>query len=159
MKASLVIQSLQAKALELDALYEKVVKQRNALYEVIRLYEQNSDNTDMNAAPTHGEEITSTIEQLLIAEQPLHRSVILERVQSKDIYIGGNSPMNAISSYLSLDPRFKPVGRGMWALVTQPDTVLSEMMDDDTRPMLDGWNSTRIAQGNDDMKIRENKIA
>ena len=130
MKASLVLQSLRAKALELDELYKTVSRQRDAIHEVIAMYEQDTDEMHVSGDVTYKEELTDTIESILQEEHPLHRSEILDKVREKGIYIGGASPLNSLSSYLSTDPRFKTAtGKGMWTLVVNADadtiTILS----------------------------------
>ena len=153
MKTSLVIRELRRRALALDALYEQIANERNAMNVVITMLENEENGVTANSEPNHGDMVTDTIEQILTQEQPLHRSVILERVQGAGVHIGGSMPLNSISSYLSTDPRFKVAGRGMWGLVERPIRPTEyEVVDQNGKPMLEGLespltNTRRIADG------------
>lgn len=86
---------------------------------VVRYLEASSEPPAVaprRRAGSHGAELTDAIERTLLAERPLHRKTILEKVTAAGLYIGGTNPLAVLGSYLSLDKRFKNVGRGMWTL-------------------------------------------
>ena len=151
MKSSLVLQSLRTKALELDALYESISRRRDALQEVIQMYEQDVNNADAtDDGLTHKDELTNAIEEILTEEQPLHRGTILERVREKGVYVGGKNPVNSLSSYLSIDPRFRAVGRGMWALVKLLNQEgIAAAPDNSKTPMSGNRNGESITEQED----------
>ena len=75
------------------------------------------------------DQITDAVYQVLLAERPLHRGVIAERLQAMGIHLGGKVEKDRIqylASFLSRDQRFNPVGRedptqrGNWTLVDAP---------------------------------------
>ena len=52
------------------------------------------------------------------------------------IYVGGQKPLAALGSYLSLDNRFKNVVRGIWTLAEEPgDTGGHDTDDSPLRPV------------------------
>ena len=61
--------------------------------------------------------VTDAIYDILQKEGPLHRNEICKAVQKKGLHIGGESPVATIGTYLSDDPRFKNVSRGIWGAV------------------------------------------
>ena len=71
-------------------------------------------------------QILGAIHQALTEHGSLPRKEILKYVQDKGVHIGGKSPANAVSHFLSADPRFvKAVLRGHWTLAghaKSPDT-------------------------------------
>ena len=79
-------------------------------------------------AKSYSQNLTDAIEEILLAERPLHRKEIMNRVIAKDIYIGTANPLHAIGAYLSLDDRFAfvPGQRGYWTLSDAPPAVASE---------------------------------
>jgi len=58
----------------------------------------------------------------LVAERPMHRKKLLEKVEAQGIILGGSDRIRTLSSYLSGDRRFVPVskGRGIWTLADEP---------------------------------------
>ena len=79
--------------------------------------------------------ITDAIEQVLLEERPLHRSEILARVSARGVYVGGTKPIASLGSYLSVDNRFKNVGRGVWTLtndVLLPDEGVTKESTDES---------------------------
>lgn len=82
-------------------------------------------------------ELAAAIFDVLLAERPLHRKVILERVTQAGIYVGGKNPLAALGSYLSMDKRFQSVARGVWTLVEGPGNGNGNDADDSSwRPAL-----------------------
>lgn len=53
---------------------------------------------------------------LQVEGKPLHYTVLLNKLQERGISVGGKDPRNTLLAHLSLDPRFKNVGPGLWAL-------------------------------------------
>lgn len=66
--------------------------------------------------------LVDAIDAVLRAERPMHRQDILARLEEQGVYVGGNTPINSLSAYLSQDERFESVGRGQWTLVDEPET-------------------------------------
>ena len=60
--------------------------------------------------------IPDAIAEILAREGPLHRSVIYDRLVEMGVHIRGRDPVNNVGAHLSIDDRFKNVGRGMWDL-------------------------------------------
>ena len=90
----------------------------NALQITIREIEAVDD--DMFAKPQKGtfrEGITEAMRDVL-KDGPLHRNAILERIQERSIHVGGG--IRTVGAYLSVDHRFKNVGKGIWALAESP---------------------------------------
>ena len=69
---------------------------------------------------TYTAELTAAIHELLIEERPLHRKVILERLEIKGIFVSGQDKLRTLSAHLSQDARFTPTERGFWTLVATP---------------------------------------
>ena len=55
----------------------------------------------------------------------MHRQIIYDRLKERGVHVGGQKPVNTIGSYLSVDPRFSNVGRGMWDLTRGPKEDVS----------------------------------
>ncbi len=120
MAASSTIRDLRAKAKQLEAKKRDIDKQVDAIYTTLRIFEQNGEAIHESTSP-YAEELTNAMYDILIAERPLQRAVILERVQERGIHVGGQTPVNSIGSYLSTDDRFKNAGRGIWTLTVEPE--------------------------------------
>ena len=60
--------------------------------------------------------LRDAIYEILSAERPIHRSVILDRLTERGIVIPGRNPSNNLGAHLSIDPRFISVSRGVWDL-------------------------------------------
>ena len=85
-----------------------------ALRATLRELEDAED--DLFGKPQNGtyqSTITDAIVEVL-ADGPLHRSVILERIEARGVHVGGG--VRTIGVYLSKDDRFVNVGKGMWTL-------------------------------------------
>ena len=101
---------LEKKKGDMDALRISIDSLRIAIHEV------ESAEDGFITAPHKGtfkEEITSAIQEVL-ADGPLHRSVILAKIQERGLYIGGG--IRTVGAYLSTEDDFKNVGKGLWAL-------------------------------------------
>lgn len=55
------------------------------------------------------------------ADGPMHARDLYHALQMRGIEIKGKDPLNNVRAHLSHDPRFRPVGRGEWDLVTRAD--------------------------------------
>lgn len=103
-----------------------------AFTETVRFLEASSEPpvvAPRRRAGSHGAELTDAVEKTLLAERPLHRKTILERVSDAGFYIGGANPLASLGSYLSLDERFVNVGRGMWTLSKESETDIAKSDD------------------------------
>lgn len=99
----------------------------------IRVLREERDTADHNPGGrpnSHAAELAAAIFDVLLAERPLHRKIILERVTQAGIYVGGKNPLAALGSYLSLDKRFTNVARGVWTLVEEPGNGNGVAVDD-----------------------------
>ena len=90
---------------------------RVAMREVERLPD---DAVAVPQPGTHRHNLTAEVYDILNEERPLHRRVLLDRVRSRGVYVGGENPMNTFGSYLSQDKRFVSVGKGVWTLAEEP---------------------------------------
>ena len=121
MKASFLIRGMRERAVELDKQFAAIKNEREAVYLVIEMLEREialeTDSDDVDAARTYTDILTDAIVEVLEIEQPLHRNLILERVQAKGVHVAGLEPVKSLGAHLSADPRFKNVSRGIWALV------------------------------------------
>lgn len=113
LKKELVI--LEGKKLEID-------KQVEAVHATIQYLESSPEDPGAGAS-RHAEGIRDAIHEVLVAERPLHRKDIHDRLVAMGIHIGGNNPVNNVGAHLSLDPRFKNVGKGIWDLANDLNPV------------------------------------
>ena len=125
MDNTFTIRDLQYKVREREAEKEQLMVRLDgeieALNATIRILEgEGTENIRTSRPASHGSEVTNAMYKILLAERPLHRTKILEKVQAWGIYVGGNTPVNSLGSYLSQDPRFKNIGRGLWTLADEP---------------------------------------
>ena len=114
------IRDLRVKVKQLEAQKREIDKQVENLHGAIRVFEQNVDAEDEGRS-SYEREVSDAMSDILTDERPLHRNVILDRVQERGIQVGGRKPVNTIGSYLSIDDRFKNVSRGVWTLADNPD--------------------------------------
>ena len=113
---------LQRKEKEIQALEGSINALRIAIREV-ELVDDIAVTTSQRG--TFRQELTDAMYGILDEHGPLHRNVILEKLQELGIHIGGG--INTVGSYLSVDDRFKSVGKGLWDNVTlnlEDDTSL-----------------------------------
>lgn len=111
---------------------QKLDEEIQRIAETARLLEASSEPPAVaprRRAGSHGAELTDAIEKTLLAERPLHRKTILEKVSDAGFYIGGANPLALLGSYLSLDDRFLNVGRGMWTLSKEKETGIAKSDD------------------------------
>ena len=73
-----------------------------------------------HAEGTYTAGITAAIYDLLVADRPLHRQEILEKLGAQEFYVSGKDKLGTISAYLSTDQRFASVGKGQWTLADAP---------------------------------------
>ena len=155
MKASFLIRGMRERAIQLDKQFEAVKSERDAVYLVIGMLEREialeTDSDDTSATRTYTDTLTDAIVEVLETEQPLHRNVILERVQDKGVHVAGVEPVKSLGAHLSADPRFKNVSRGVWALVgygedqeEDPHNFLHENPDGTAHFKIDGTEDIGI---------------
>ena len=116
------IRDLRVKVRQLETKKREIDKQVENLHGAIRVFEQNGDAEHGDKSP-FAQEVGGAMFDILTDERPLHRKVILTRVRQRGIHLGGQNPVNTIGSYLSIDDRFKNVGRGIWTLKEEPIAV------------------------------------
>ena len=103
-----------------------VIKERNprpTIHES-RHFQNSYDSTipDPAQPTTPSDGLRNAISEILIAEGgPLHRRVIHSRLVESGVRIGGQDPVNNVGAHLSLDPRFRSIGDGVWDLVEADD--------------------------------------
>ena len=120
---------LRALVKELEAKKQKIDKEIEALYIVIRINQERSSVVDASGrrASTYAQELTDAIYDTLLSKRPLHRMDILGKIAERGIHVGGTKPVNSIGSYLSTDQRFKNCGRGMWTLAEEPQADIPSL--------------------------------
>ena len=118
------IRDLRVKVRQFEAKKREIDKQVENLHGAIRVFEQNGDAEDEDRS-SYAREVSDAMLDILTDERPLHRNVVLARVQQRGIHVGGTKPVNSIGSYLSTDQRFKNCGRGMWTLAEEPQAGIS----------------------------------
>ena len=148
MKSSLVIQELRERVLVLDEQFDRIRQEREAIRVVLDMYEREAGINSQNRERTHKEILTDTIEEVLMdAQKPLHRKDILTGVIDKGVYIGGEKPLNSLSSYLSTDQRFRVAGRGIWELKEWTNTPSnSDLMQTINQPLLKEQDSNDLRE-------------
>lgn len=92
-----------------------------------------------------------TMAEILAREGPLHRSAIYDRLVEMGVHIGGRDPVNNVGAHLSIDDRFKNVGRGMWGL-SKPGNETAE-------PERSGTNGEPDDTGDENDQDEEDSIA
>ena len=109
---------LQQREKDMEALQTAIDGLRIAIAEVERA---TDDAVTTPQKGTYKQELTDTLYVILFEYGPLHRNAILEKVRERGLHVGGG--ISTVGSYLSVDDRFKNVGKGMWRLVEEPITV------------------------------------
>ena len=109
---------LEQKQKDLDAIQRTIDGLKIAIQEV-----ENSEGRVVlkPAKGTYREEITNAMHDILEASGPLHRKIILEQLYARGIHVGGG--IHTVGSYLSVDKKFKNIGKGIWALTDSFFTV------------------------------------
>ena len=112
---------LQKKERLLQTLEDSIRVLRAAIIEV-ELAEEETVTTPQKG--TVKEQTAEAIYDVLQKAQiPLHRKVILTKVKERGLIIGGG--ISTIGGYLSMDDRFKNVGKGIWTLAEEPQAEKS----------------------------------
>ena len=121
---------LQKKEQQVQTLEDSIRVLRAAIIEV-ELAEDESVTTPQKG--TFKEQTADAIYNLLKeAQTPLHRNVILTKVKERGLIISGG--ISTIGAYLSMDERFKSVGKGIWTLADTHATGSDEANDDGSTP-------------------------
>ena len=109
-------------AVQLDALTQMRDELNEEIERLERVISGIDDDVRLPTSGTFTAEITTAIHDILVAERPLKRQAILERLAEQAIYVGGKDSLRTLSAYLSNDDRFHavPGARGMWTLVSPP---------------------------------------
>ena len=108
---------LQKKEQQIQALEDSIRVLRAAIIEV-ELAEDDSVTTPQRG--TFKVQTAGAIYDVLNkdAPMPLHRDFILAKLKERGLIIGGG--VSTIGAYLSMDERFKNVGKGLWTLADTP---------------------------------------
>ena len=103
-----LIRRLEAEKLEIE-------RQRDGLVTALRYLESSGETL---APPRQRTEkgMRDAMAEILAEEGPMGRREIHDRLVRRGVYVGGNDPVNNVGAHLSIDDRFKNVGRGMWDL-------------------------------------------
>ena len=125
-----LIEELTAKRRRLDADIA-TLEATQRVFDVYRAQEQLAfpQLTDCASAPTFAETVGNAIEEVLLAERPLHRKEILARVEAKGLHIEAEKRLHYFGTFLTNGERFitesKATGlpgvRGYWTLAHDPD--------------------------------------
>lgn len=119
------IRDLRAKIRQWEVQKRRIDEELAAMHTALRVFENmgvqmGGQDEVTSRHSSYSIELTNAIHDILVHERPLHRSTIRDRVEERGIYVGGTNPINSIGSYLSIDDRFKNVGRGLWTLTEEP---------------------------------------
>ena len=151
------IKDLRAAIRQLETEKREIEERHRALVTTLRYFE----NPERVLEPQHqrtDNDLRNAISEILAQEGPLHRRDIHDRLVSMGVHIGGRDPVNNVGAHLSIDPRFRNVGRGMWNLSEPPsDTVTSERFGADTEA--DGMGDDHNASRDQDDSDEEDDIA
>ena len=79
---------------------------------------------------SHSAGLVDAMYDVLVRERPLHRTELFALVAEMGFRVGGKTPVGAVGSYLSRDPRFTNIGRGFWTLTEEPDPTTPEMSEE-----------------------------
>ena len=139
------IRDLRVKVKQLEAKKREIDKQVENLHGAIRVFEQNGDAEDEGRS-SYEREMSDAMFDILTDERPLHRNIILDRVQERGIQVGGRKPVNTIGSYLSIDDRFSNVARGIWTLAEEPQSDISAEIDNNGHLLLEREPGTIAAE-------------
>ncbi len=138
-----IVQALKAAISQLESEKLRIDGQIEALKDVLPYFETQGSsaqapvNVSSSANPPQtdlgglnaGLRRSNAIAAILKATSPLSRQDIYKQLVEKGVHIGGQNPLASVSTYLSIDPRFINVGRGMWRLA-QPHDESSDDGDD-----------------------------
>ena len=89
------------------------------LLTALSIFERDADGGSLTPAPkesTYSEELVEAMREILLEDQPLHRTVILERAKARGVLFTAKNEIRTVGYYLSREPDFKNVARGIWAL-------------------------------------------
>lgn len=122
-----ILRDLRSKEEWLNQQLIDTQRRLESIRNVIEVYEEERTARAKVTRPrngTFGTQINAAIEAILREERPLHRTVILERLVARGIHVGGEKPLNALSSYLSIGDNFKTEGTktGIWTLIDDSNT-------------------------------------
>ena len=141
------IRDLRAKAKQLEGHKRELDKQVEAIHSTIRIFEQS--DSSIGVIPTtspYAETLTKMMCDILSEEGALHRQIIYDRIKERGVHVGGQKPVNTIGSYLSVDPRFSNVGRGMWDLTRGPKEDVSAEIDNNGHLLLQQESSATATE-------------
>ncbi len=112
---------LRAAIRRLEAEKRRIEERYRALVTTLRYFEdtEGSGGSELQYR-RNDNDIPNAIADILAREGPLHRRVIHERLVEMGVRIGGQDPVNNVGAYLSIDPRFRSVGGGIWGLNEPP---------------------------------------
>ena len=88
------IRDLRVKVRQFEAKKREIDKQVENLHGAIRVFEQNGDAEDEDRS-SYAREVSDAMLDILTDERPLHRNVVLARVQQRGIHVGGTKPVNS----------------------------------------------------------------
>ena len=119
-------------AVQLDALKPMRDELNEEIARLERILSGIDDDFQLPTVGTFTAELTSALHDILAAERPLKRPVILDRLAEKGVHVGGKDSLRTLSAYLSNDDRFESVigARGMWTLAQEPALDESTINDD-----------------------------
>ena len=109
----------------LEAEIGEIERQRDGLVMALRYLE---DSGEASTPPRRRTEkgMRDAMAEILAEEGPMGRQEIHDRLVERRVHVGGRDPVNNVGAHLSIDPRFKGFGRGMWGLAPSGSSVESE---------------------------------
>ena len=167
------IRDLKAAIGKLRAERRRIDEQHRALLTTLRFFEdagqRSEPDTELPSSPIptqrHFEssegrsgsqrhradnDLRNAVEEILAAEGPLHRREVHDRLVEMGVHVGGQDPVNNVGAHLSIDERFRNVGKGVWELARQDELET-------------GFNSEDAGlfddQEDDDSEEEEDKVA
>lgn len=135
------ISGLKAVIRRLEMEKRQIEEQHRALVMALRYVEDAGDRPEPHSQRTErlfSSDMRDAMSDILAREGPLHRSTIHDRLVEMGVHIGGRDPVHNVGAHLSVDSRFRNVGRGMWDLaephgaVVQSERLSASLRPDDT---------------------------
>lgn len=114
------INDLRAALKELEEKKRKIDEQYRNVAAVLQYFEESMGGPHPPPDQSRTSNLGDAIYEILSIERPLHRQEVHDRLKEMGMKIPGRDSVNNVGAHLSLDPRFKSVGGGVWDLTDPP---------------------------------------
>ena len=114
------INDLRAALKEIEEKKRKIDEQYRNIAAALRYFEESKKGPHPPPEESSTSNIGDAIYEILSTERPLHRREVHNRLVEMGMKIPGRDSVNNVGAHLSLDPRFKSVGGGVWDLSDPP---------------------------------------